>query len=98
LVLPSDRLAEFLDGRRVIRSSTLPQDEGVVVSLGGRSIELVLARDIDVEFLQVTVEPRYVLRVFEKFVLRIKELDAVCRVTKNEIWLTPGYKPRKAES
>jgi uncharacterized linocin/CFP29 family protein len=82
LVLPTDRLAEFLDGRRVMRSGTLPPEDGVVVALGGQPIELVLARDIDISFLQVTIEPRYVLRVFERFVLRLKELDAVCRVTE----------------
>jgi uncharacterized linocin/CFP29 family protein len=98
LVLPSDRLVEFLDGRRVTRSGTLPADEGVVVALGGQSIELVLARDIDMSFLQVTLEPRYVLRVFEKFVLRIKELDSVCRVTRADTLLIPGFVPRKAES
>jgi hypothetical protein len=40
-----------------------------------------MASDIDVRFLQATLEPRYVLRVFERLVLRIKELDAVCGVT-----------------
>jgi uncharacterized linocin/CFP29 family protein len=99
LVLPSDRLAEFLDGRRVMRSGTLPSKEGVVVALGGESIELVLATDIDVVFLQVTLEPRYVLRIFERFVLRIKELDAVCRVKVGDgTLLTPGFVPRRAAS
>jgi uncharacterized linocin/CFP29 family protein len=84
LVLPTDRLAEFLDGRRVMRSGTLPPDDGLVVALGGQPIELVLARDVDLSFLQVTIEPRYVLRVFERFVLRIKELDSVCRLTMDE--------------
>ena len=79
LVLPTDRLAEFLDGRRVQRSGVLPPNRGVVVvASGGQPIELVLASDIDVRFLQATLEPRYVLRVFERLVLRIKELDAVC--------------------
>jgi hypothetical protein len=55
-----------------------------VVALGGQPIELVLARDVDLSFLQVTIEPRYVLRVFERFVLRIKELDSVCRLTMDE--------------
>ena len=100
LVLPSDRLVEFLDGRRVLRSGVLPPDEGVVVALGGEPIELVLARDVDIAFLQVTLEPRYVLRVFERFVLRIKELDAVCRVTRTanpkSPLLTPGFVVRRA--
>ena len=101
LVLPTDRLAEFLDGRRVLRSGVLPTDEGLVVALGGEPIELVLARDVDITFLQMTLEPRYVLRVFERFVLRIKELDAVCRVIRRTAsperpLLTPGFVARRA--
>lgn len=84
LVLPTDRLAEFLDGRKVLRSGVLPANRGIVVALGGEPVELVLASDIDVTFLQVTLEPRYILRVFERFVLRIKELDAVCTVTSGD--------------
>jgi uncharacterized linocin/CFP29 family protein len=98
LVLPTDRLGEFLDGRRVLRSGLLPPNRGVVVALGGQPIELVLASDINVRFLQATLEPRYVLRVFERLVLRIKELDAVCCVTSDELRLTPGFTPRRAWS
>jgi len=85
LVMPTDRLAEFLDGRRVMRSGTLPRKDGLVIALGAQPIELVLASDTDISFLQVTIEPRYVLRVFERFVLRIKELDAVCRVREGAV-------------
>ena len=98
LVLPTDRIAEFLDGRRVLRSGVLPRNRGVVVALGGQPIELVLANDIDVRFLQMTVEPRYVLRVFERLVLRIKELDAVCGITGGRRRLDPGFVPRRALS
>ena len=98
LVLPSDRLVEFLDGRRVTRSGTLPPNDGLVVALGGQVIELVLARDLDLKYLQTTLEPRYVLRLYEKFVLRIKELDAVCRITKDELLVNPEFKFRRANS
>jgi uncharacterized linocin/CFP29 family protein len=98
LVLPSDRLAEFLDGRRILRSGVLPRDRGVVVALGGQPIELVLASDLDVTFLQATLEPRYVLRVYERLVLRIKELDAVCGVTSAATRLVPDYTVRSARS
>jgi uncharacterized linocin/CFP29 family protein len=98
LVLPTDRLAEFLDGRRVQRSGLLPPTKGLVVALGGQPIELVLASDIDVRFLQATLEPRYVLRVFERLVLRIKELDAVCCLTSDGSVLDPGFKPRGARA
>jgi uncharacterized linocin/CFP29 family protein len=98
LVLPTDRLAEFLGGQKVLRSSVLPPDRGVVVALGGQPIELVLANDIDVKFLQVTLEPRYVLRVFERFVLRIKELDGVCGVIGSDQLWEQNFVPRAARS
>jgi uncharacterized linocin/CFP29 family protein len=98
LVLPTDRLAEFLEGRRVHRSGLLPPDRGIVVALGGQPIELVLASDIDVRFLQATLEPRYVLRVFERLVLRIKELDAVCCIRGDDVRIDPGYVPRGARA
>lgn len=96
LVLPTDRLAEFLDGRRVQRSGVLPPNKGLVVALGGQPIELVLASDIDVRFLQATLEPRYVLRVFERLVLRIKELNAVCTLTTGDRLLDPAVIARWA--
>ena len=96
-MLPTDRLVEFLDGRRVQRSGTLPANEGLIIALGGEPIELVLARDVDISFLQVTLEPRHVLRIFERFVLRIKELDAVCRITRTDgPLLMPDFVPRRA--
>jgi uncharacterized linocin/CFP29 family protein len=95
LVLPSDRFVPFLQGGPLHRSSTIPPGEGVVVALAGDPVELVLGCDMDVQFLQVTVEPRYVLRVYERFVLRIKELDAVCKITTGPC-LKHGFTPRAA--
>ena len=80
-IAPVLRFVPFLGGGEVLRSSTIPAHQGVVVALGGQPVELVLACDMDVKLIQVTLEPRHVLRVYEKFVLRIKELDSVCRLT-----------------
>jgi uncharacterized linocin/CFP29 family protein len=82
LVLPSDRILPFLGGGPLLRSSTIPKGEGMVVALAGSPVELVVATDMDVKFLEITLEPRYVLRVFERFVLRIKQLDAVCAIAQ----------------
>lgn len=71
-VLPSERLQPFLD-RPLLRSVSMPSNRGVVVSLSNGAIDLVVAKDIGVAFLQVTLEPRWVLRVSERFVLRVKE-------------------------
>jgi len=49
----------------------------VVVALGGAPVEVVVATDMSIAFLQVTTDPMFVFRVFEKVVLRIKEPDAI---------------------
>jgi uncharacterized linocin/CFP29 family protein len=98
LVLPTDRLSEFLEGRRVQRSGVVPPNRGLVVALGGQPIELVLASEIDVRFLQATLEPRYVLRVFERLVLRIKELNSVCTLATGKRILDPAVIARWART
>ena len=78
LVLPSDRIVPFLDGGPLQRSSVVPKTQGVVVALAGSPIDLVVASDVQVSFVQLTLEPRYVLQVSERFVLRMKQPDARC--------------------
>ncbi|MGH8900621.1 MAG: encapsulin [Egibacteraceae bacterium] len=80
LVLPSDRITPFLEGGPLRRSGVVPAPQGVVVALSGSPIDLVVASDVHVEYVQLTIEPRYVLRVSERFVLRIKQPGAVCRL------------------
>ena len=77
LVLPSDRITPFLNGP-LLRSSTIPPTNGLVIALAGNPIDLVVATDITVKFLQLSVEPRYVFRVYERIALRVKQLGAVC--------------------
>jgi len=81
LVLPQDRILPFLGGGPLLRSSTLDVavgvGSGVVVALGGEPVELVVATDVCVQFLQVTAEPVFVFRVCEKMALRIKEHEAI---------------------
>jgi uncharacterized linocin/CFP29 family protein len=80
LVLPQDRIIPFQGGGPLLRSGTLPEDKGVVVALGGAPVELVVATDVTLQFLQVTADPSFVFRVMEKMVLRIKESDAIVRL------------------
>jgi uncharacterized linocin/CFP29 family protein len=77
MVLPQDRIVPLLGGGSLLRSTTLPSNKGVVVALGGAPVELVVATDLNVAFLQITTDPTFVLRAFEKVALRIKELDAI---------------------
>jgi uncharacterized linocin/CFP29 family protein len=81
LVLPQDRIIPFLGGGSLLRSSTLPPDQGVVVALGGTPVELIVATDVCFEFLQLTLEPAFLFRVCEKMVLRVKEPAAIVRLT-----------------
>jgi uncharacterized linocin/CFP29 family protein len=71
----------FLDGGPLRRSSVVSDRQGVVVALAGSPIDLVVASDVQVSYVQLTLEPRYVLRVSERFVLRTKQPDARCRLT-----------------
>ena len=80
LVLPQDRIIPFLGGGPLLRSSALPRNSGIVVGLGGAPIDLDVATDVSVAFLQVTTDPLFVFRVYEKIALRIKEADAVVRL------------------
>jgi uncharacterized linocin/CFP29 family protein len=99
LVLPQDRIIPFLGGGPLLRSSTLPARSGVVVALGGAPVELVVAKDMSLQFLQVTDEPRYLFRVREKIALRIKEAKAIATLVepgKTRIWsVSPGSGPSK---
>ena len=56
---------------------------GVVVALGGAPVELVVATDVSLNFLQVTTDPMFVFRVYEKIVLRIKEPDAIVALDRH---------------
>lgn len=77
LVLPQDRIIPFLGGGPLLRSSTLNPDTGIVVALGSAPIDLVVATDVTLRFLQATEEPKYIFRVYEKIVLRVKECQAI---------------------
>lgn len=77
LVLPQDRIVPFLGGGPLLRSTLLEPEQGVVVALGGAPVELVVAKDASASFVQVTTDPVFVFRVYERMVLRIKQADAI---------------------
>jgi uncharacterized linocin/CFP29 family protein len=80
LVLPSDRIIPFLGGGPLLRSTVLDPEQGVVVALGGSPVELVISKDVSLQFLQLTDHPRYHFRVYEKMALRIKAPEAIMRL------------------
>jgi hypothetical protein len=44
---------------------------------GGSPVEIVVATDISLRYLQQTPEPKFLFRIWEKIALRVKEWDAV---------------------
>jgi uncharacterized linocin/CFP29 family protein len=80
LVLPQDRIIPFLGGGPLLRSSTIDTNGGVVVALGGAPVELVIATDVSLQFLQITAAPDFLFRVREKIALRIKQADSIVRL------------------
>jgi uncharacterized linocin/CFP29 family protein len=83
LVMPQDRIIPFLGGGPLLRSSTLDafkEYSGLVVALGGAPVELVVAADMSLQFLQVTSEPVFIFRVCEKIALRIREPRAIVQL------------------
>lgn len=89
LVMPRDRVLPFLQGGGLVRASTIPAKafpffvRGAVIALSGNPVELVVATDINVTYLQTTAatEPRSIFRVSERVALRIKEKDAIAIIT-----------------
>lgn len=76
MVLPRDSLLPFLDAP-LLRSTAMPPDMGVIVSLRGAPVEIVVPSDITVRHLQTTADAQHLFRVQQKFVLRVKEAGAV---------------------
>jgi uncharacterized linocin/CFP29 family protein len=76
LVLPADRITPILNGP-LLRSGRMAPDQGIVVSLAGSDIDIVVATPPIAQFLQMTGDATYLFRVYEKFVLRIKDKTAV---------------------
>jgi hypothetical protein len=56
----------------------------LVIALSGAPVDLVVATDISASFLQVTPDPWFVFRVYEKIVLRIKQPEAIVRLQSTD--------------
>lgn len=97
MVLPADRIKPLLDGP-LLRSSTIEPDNGVLVSLAGDLVDLVVARDISVQFVQITMEPRYVYRVSQRFTLRVKQCEAIVALLPEVPRNDYGREGRNAEN
>jgi len=87
-VLPRDRI-EPLIGRELLHASGIDippegsgltekwQSRGVVLSMADEPIDLALAAEATPEFRQVGLDGKYMFSVFERFALRIKDVQAI---------------------
>lgn len=65
-------------------TGTLPEFTGILVSLGGNTVDLVVGLDPITAFMQEDTQGRYRLRVVERWALRIKDRTAVIRLEFQE--------------
>jgi uncharacterized linocin/CFP29 family protein len=78
LIMPADRIQPLVS-LGFYGSGTLPPLSGVLVSVGGNTIDLVMSVDPITEFLQVDPDGMYRFKVYERFVLRVKDNTAIVR-------------------
>jgi uncharacterized linocin/CFP29 family protein len=81
MVLPADSIPPLLNGP-LLRSSTLKPGTGLVLSLQGNPVEIVVADDISVRYLQATEEGEHVFRVSQRFALRVKDNFAIALISR----------------
>lgn len=61
-------------------TAAMPHGEGVLVSVGADTVDLVIGSDPTVAFLGIDADDRFGFRVVERFVLRVKDPTACVRL------------------
>jgi hypothetical protein len=88
LIMPADRIKPLMTAG-FYGSGTLPsqgnapnerETTGIVVSLGGNTMDLVVGMDAITAFLQEDTQGQYRFRVYERFALRLKDTSSVIRL------------------
>jgi uncharacterized linocin/CFP29 family protein len=79
LVMPADRIKPLVS-LGLFGTGSLPPATGVLVSVGGNTMDLVVGTEPNTEFLQQDAEGFYRFRVFERFTLRVKDKTAIVRL------------------
>jgi uncharacterized linocin/CFP29 family protein len=77
--VPADQIRQLVS-LGMFGTGALPPNTGVVVSVGGNSMDLVVGMEPATEVLQQDEDGFYRFRVFERFVLRVKDKTAVIRL------------------
>jgi hypothetical protein len=73
LVLPADRITPLLKGGPLLRSGKMDENAGIVVSLSGNAVDIVVGTPPTVQFLQRNSDAKFLFRTYERFVLRIRD-------------------------
>ena len=79
-VMPADRLRPLVE-RGFHGTAALPERSGLVLSLGGETVDLVVGVEPTVAFLQVGSDGLFRFRLFERFALRLKDAEALVQLT-----------------
>jgi uncharacterized linocin/CFP29 family protein len=61
-------------------TAAMPSGSGLLVSVGGETVDLVIGSDPTVAFLGIDADDRFGFRVVERFVLRVKDPTACVRL------------------
>jgi uncharacterized linocin/CFP29 family protein len=79
LLRPAERIRNLLRGE-IHATSQLPPHSGVLVSLGGSALDLVMGREPEATFMFEDAEGKYRFRVWERFALRVRDETAIVRL------------------
>ena len=74
LVHTAERLRGLVQA--LFGTAAMPEGRGVLVSVGGDTVDLVIGSDPTVAFLGIDSDDRFGFRVVERFVLRVKDPSA----------------------
>ncbi len=76
LIMPADRIKPLVTAG-FYGTGTVPASTGLLMSLGGNTVDLVIGVDVITAFTQVDSEGLYHFRVNERFALRVKDPTAL---------------------
>lgn len=68
------------NGTNFYGTGTVPLLQGMLVSLGGNTMDLVVGIDAKTEYLTQDNQGNYIFRVYKRFALRLKDSSAVIRL------------------
>lgn len=79
LVSPADRIKPLVT-QGYVGSGALPRSIGILLSVGGNTVDLVIATDAAVDFMNLDGAGLFHFRVWERFALRVKDKTALIRL------------------